>query len=131
MVAANTRMEKTDMIVALDHLQLALPQGAEDAMRGFYCGVLGLSQTPKPAELANRGGFWARAGDVTIHFSVDPNFHAATKAHPAFLVEDLGFAATRVAQAGQRVIADTALPKVQRFFTHDPVGNRIEMIAQR
>jgi catechol 2,3-dioxygenase-like lactoylglutathione lyase family enzyme len=31
------------MIVGLDHVQLAMPRGGEDAARGFYRDVLGFA----------------------------------------------------------------------------------------
>ena len=118
------------MITALDHIQLALPAGAEDDLRAFYCDYLGMVEIPKPAPLAGRGGFWARSGQLEVHFGVDPDFHPARKAHPAFVVADLDELARKLTDAGYEITWDTALPDVKRCFTHDPVGNRIELIAQ-
>lgn len=42
-------------LVAIDHVQLAIPAGGEDAARAFYAGVLGLVERPKPPEFAKRG----------------------------------------------------------------------------
>ncbi|KQB96115.1 glyoxalase [Loktanella sp. 1ANDIMAR09] len=118
------------MIVALDHIQLALPAGAENAMRAFYCDLLGMTEVAKPAALHGRGGFWARTGALECHFGVDPDFHPATKAHPAFVVDDIAALAGRMETAGLAVKWDTALPDITRFFVFDPVGNRVELIAQ-
>ncbi|EBA13623.1 VOC family protein [Roseobacter sp. CCS2] len=117
------------MIVGLDHVQLALPAGAEDQMLAFYCDLLGMTEQAKPAALQGRGGFWARAASLECHFGVDPDFHPATKAHPAFIAHDLDALARRLAKAGYPIKWDTALADVKRFFTADPVGNRIELIA--
>jgi catechol 2,3-dioxygenase-like lactoylglutathione lyase family enzyme len=54
-------------IVAIDHVQLAMPAGGEAAARAFYEGVLGLDEVPKPAALAGRGG----AGVERVHVT-DP-----------------------------------------------------------
>ncbi|WP_108815732.1 VOC family protein [Loktanella sp. Alg231-35] len=118
------------MITGIDHLQLALPAGKENAMRAFYCDVLGLQEVPKPHELQSRGGFWARAGTLAVHFGIDPDFHPATKAHPGFLDRDLTGLAAKLEQTGHMVTWDTTLPDVARLFTADPVGNRIELIAE-
>ena len=117
------------MIKGLDHLQIALPAGSEDAMRDFYCGLLRCVEVPKPDALMGRGGFWAQAGELQLHFGVDPMFHSATKAHPAFLIADLDGLAARLKAAGVGVTWDRALANVHRCFVNDPVGNRIELIA--
>jgi hypothetical protein len=47
-------------VVAIDHVQLAMPPGpeAEALAVAFYHGLLGLPQVAKPRELAARGGCW-------------------------------------------------------------------------
>lgn len=118
------------MIVSLDHIQLAMPAGTEDEMRAFYCGVLGMVEKEKPAPLKGRGGFWAQAGALERHFGVDPDFQPAKKAHPAFVVGDIDALAKTLDTVGCVAHWDTALPEVTRFFIFDPVGNRVELIAQ-
>jgi catechol 2,3-dioxygenase-like lactoylglutathione lyase family enzyme len=44
--------------MALHHVQLAMPAGAEDAARTFYGGALGMAELAKPPALAARGGVW-------------------------------------------------------------------------
>lgn len=116
------------MITALDHIQLAIPKGAEDQVRPFYLR-LGFVEVPKPDALAGRGGFWAQAGAVQLHIGVDPAFAPATKAHPCFVSPDIQALAKRLKQAGHLVKWDASLPDVTRFFTADPVGNRIEVMS--
>jgi len=43
---------------AIDHVQLAMPAGREDDARAFFLGVLGMTEVPKPPDLAKRGGCW-------------------------------------------------------------------------
>ena len=119
------------MIQKLDHIQLAFPAGSEDALREFYCASLGMTEVAKPEPLQGRGGFWATAGSLQVHFGVDPNFHPATKAHPALIVSDLNALAKTLVKSGANITWDHALPGVERFFTQDPVGNRIECMTQR
>ena len=45
-------------VVGLHHIQLAMPQGEEEAAEKFYGYLLGLEQISKPPELAPRGGVW-------------------------------------------------------------------------
>jgi catechol 2,3-dioxygenase-like lactoylglutathione lyase family enzyme len=42
--------------IAIDHVQLAMPAGEEEAARRFYRDLLGMRELAKPAELAKRGG---------------------------------------------------------------------------
>lgn len=123
-------VEANDLIVGLDHIQLALPAGTEDKMRTFYCDLLGMDEQPKPASLLGRGGFWAMVGTFSIHFGIDPDFRPATKAHPAFIVRDCDRLFAVLTAQGYTPTWDKALPDVNRFFVTDPVGNRIEFIGQ-
>ena len=50
------------MLIALHHIQLAMPQGAEDQAAAFYAGILGMTPVPKPEALAGRGGVWFESG---------------------------------------------------------------------
>jgi catechol 2,3-dioxygenase-like lactoylglutathione lyase family enzyme len=115
-------------IVGLDHIQLAMPAGAEAAARRFYGEVLGLAEIAKPAELAARGGCWFSGPGVQIHLGVEQEFAPARKAHPAFLVADLPACRQRLAQAGIATTPDEAVPGVRRLYAADPFGNRIEFI---
>lgn len=114
-------------IVGMDHVQVAIPKGGEDVARSFYAGLLGMSETPKPAALAVRGGCWFQSGAAVIHLGVEEPFAPARKAHPAFLVDDLGSLQEQLVRAGHECVAgDNEIPGVVRLHTFDPFGNRIE-----
>jgi catechol 2,3-dioxygenase-like lactoylglutathione lyase family enzyme len=113
----------------IDHVQLAIPAGGEAACRAFYCGVLGWSEIAKPAGLQARGGLWLVVGDAQVHLGVDPDFRPARKAHPAFATDDLDAIAAALKTAGRAVDWDDAIAGRRRFYTSDPVGNRLEFIA--
>lgn len=115
-------------ITALDHVQLAMPKGAEAEAEGFYCGLLGFGIIPKPEPLASRGGRWFGAGAVQVHLGVEDDFRPAKKAHPALRVQGLAELVERFEQAGISWRWDTELPGVQRAYVDDPFGNRIELI---
>lgn len=115
-------------VLALDHIQLAMPAGEEARARAFYEGILCIPEVAKPPELAKRGGAWFECCALKIHLGVDPHFVAARKAHPAFLVEGLPQLVKRLEAAGHKVTAETgALPA--RAYVDDPFGNRLELIA--
>ena len=115
------------MISALDHVQVAIPQGAEGRAREFYGELLEMEEIAKPSALALRGGCWFRAGTAVLHLGVEEPFVPARKAHPAFLVTDLHQLQQRLEQARYTCArSDNELPGVHRFHTNDPFGNRIE-----
>ena len=113
----------------LQHVQLAIPRGSEDACRRFYVGILGLVEVPKPPALAVRGGMWLRAGGVEIHLGVEDDFRPAKKAHPAFVVTDFDGLVERLTERGIEIRWDDAIPGTRRFHVSDNVGNRLEFIA--
>lgn len=115
-------------ILRLDHIQLAIPAGGEEKGRAFYAGLLGLEEVEKPANLAGRGGCWFVAGDARVHLGVAGEFVAASKAHPAFVVDDLSELRKRLETAGCPVVEDEPLEGYDRFYVYDPFGNRIEMM---
>jgi catechol 2,3-dioxygenase-like lactoylglutathione lyase family enzyme len=119
------------MSVELDHVQLAAPAGCEPEARRFFGGLLGLSEIEKPDVLRARGGVWFALGSHQLHIGVEREFLPAKKAHPAFRMSDseLHRLADVLVAAGETVIWDDALSGMQRFYTEDPWGNRIELLA--
>jgi len=117
-------------IRAIHHVQLAMPAGAEEEARSFYAGVLGLSEIPKPATLAARGGAWFGDGAVQLHLGVEADFRPARKAHPALLVDDLDGLEAACRAAGFRTQRDDELPGYTRFYVADPFGNRLEFLQR-
>jgi catechol 2,3-dioxygenase-like lactoylglutathione lyase family enzyme len=117
-------------VVAIDHVQLAIPPGGEAAARKFYGDVLGLTEIPKPEDMRARGGMWFQAGPVQIHLGLEPEMRASAKAHPALVVDDLDAYLARLAAAGCEWRGDEGVPGVRRGHTKDPFGNRIELIQK-
>lgn len=116
-------------ILAIDHVQIAMPPDEEDRARAFYRDVLGLTETPKPANLAQRGGVWFEQGTVKIHLGVEQDFRPAKKAHVALITDDLNALITRCKQAGYHVSTDEPpFPGYHRAHVFDPFGNRIEIM---
>lgn len=118
------------MLVDVDHVQLAAPPGSEALLRAFYCGVLGMREMPKPPVLGARGGCWFLAGAVQLHLGVEDDFRPARKAHPGLRVRDISAYAERLASQGAPVVWDSGLPGHRRFYSEDPVGNRLEFLER-
>jgi catechol 2,3-dioxygenase-like lactoylglutathione lyase family enzyme len=113
-------------------VQLAAPAGCENEARRFFRDLLGLTELEKPEPLRARGGAWFALGDGRqLHIGVEEPFAASRKAHPAFRLPaaELDELATRLEAAGERVEWDESLPDVRRFYTADPWGNRLELLA--
>ena len=89
-------------VVAIDHVQLAMPEGGEATAQAFYEGLLGLPRVPKPPHLERRGGCWFENDSVKVHLGVDADFRPASKAHPALVVEGLELLVDRLRAAGSR-----------------------------
>jgi catechol 2,3-dioxygenase-like lactoylglutathione lyase family enzyme len=118
-------------VVGLDHVQLAAPPGCEAEARRFFGALLGLVEIEKPEPLRARGGVWFEVGEQQLHIGVEEQFSPATKAHPALRVASgaLEPLAERLTSAGVPVVWDDGVPGVTRFFTEDPWGNRLELLA--
>ncbi|GAA0320602.1 VOC family protein [Streptomyces polychromogenes] len=116
------------VLTAVDHVQLAAPPGSEDKLRAYYQGVLGMTEISKPPVLAARGGCWFAAGAVQLHLGVEEDFRPARKAHPGLRVTGIEEYAGRLRDRGADVVWDDNLPGHRRFYSHDPVGNRLEFL---
>lgn len=116
------------MLTAVDHVQLAAPAGSEDLLRAYYTDVLGMTEIPKPPVLAARGGCWFQAGAVQLHLGVEEDFRPARKAHPGLRVTGIDAYAARLEAEGAQVVWDGNLPGHRRFYSEDPVGNRLEFL---
>lgn len=113
--------------IRLSHINITMPQGAEDRARSFYTGLLGLREIPKPESIRHRGGVWFDAGGLDIHVSIeDPRTDPDTYRHFGLECADVDDLRVKLKSAG---IATEAGPPVpwRRFFLHDPFGNRIEI----
>jgi catechol 2,3-dioxygenase-like lactoylglutathione lyase family enzyme len=115
-------------ITRIEHVQLAMPAGGEDRARAFYKGVLGIAETPKPANLAKRGGCWFERDDLKIHLGVEADFRPARKAHVALLVADLPALREKLKTARFLLKDDEPLEGYDRVYVDDPFGNRLELM---
>jgi catechol 2,3-dioxygenase-like lactoylglutathione lyase family enzyme len=116
-------------ITGLDHVQVAIPPGGEDAARAFYAGMLGMPELPKPSTLAGRGGVWFACGAQQLHCGVE-ELVAPSRRHPALRTDDLDGLRARLEANGYPIRTDAELPGYRRFYTEDPFGNRLECMEK-
>lgn len=117
-------------VTALDHVQLAMPPGEEEAAESFYRDLLGADVLPRPPALAARGGRWFawEDGRVQVHLGVEEPFRPAKKAHPALVVDGLDELVAALEEGGHPARFDDENPGVRRCYVEDPFGNRIELV---
>src|SRR5690349_3619622 len=98
--------------------------------KDFYGRVLGLSEVPRP-ESFDFGGAWYRNGPTDLHLISRPQADAESRRHVAFYVSDLAAAARVLEANGYPVLWEHKYPiqGIDRFFTHDPDRNRIEIMG--
>ncbi|MCM3131309.1 VOC family protein [Paenibacillus polysaccharolyticus] len=114
----------------IDHVQLAAPEGCEKEARDFFNQILGWTEIPKPEQLQKRGGVWFQCGVHQVHIGVQHDFVPASKAHPAFHVQNLEQLREHLHKHGFEVLDDEARSDegVRRFYLNDPFGNRLEFL---
>ena len=121
-------MSITPRVEHLDHVQLAMPAGAEARATAFYDGLLGIPRVTKPPELAVRGGCWFERDSLRVHLGVEEDFRPARKAHPAFAVSNLDDLCATLEAAGHPVRHSEDVPGLPQSYVDDPFGNRIELL---
>ena len=124
-------MTKPTPIQAVHHAHIVIPPGADQRARDFYCGVLGLNETPKPENLKNRGGFWLQLPNAQVHVGVQEGIDSSkSKAHVAYVVNDLEEMRSTITGQGIECQDGLPIPGFVRFECRDPFGNRMEFIQQ-
>ena len=117
-------------ILSLDHVQIAIPIASESRARAFYSRILGFTEIEKPPQMAERKSLWFVAGAVNLHLGIEPDFHPAKRAHPAFVVQDLDAILAACERAGISHKPDTSFNGFRRVHVFDPFGNRLELMER-
>jgi catechol 2,3-dioxygenase-like lactoylglutathione lyase family enzyme len=118
-------------LLGINHVQITVPKGQEQAAKEFYCKLMGLQEIEKPEVLKANGGFWLQLGDIQIHVGtengVDRN---QTKAHVAYEVQDIESWRSRLEAANIALFNSQPIPGFKRVEFRDPFGNRVELIEK-
>ena len=111
-------------IERIDHVAINVTDVAR--ARGFYEGVLGLMEVPRPRSF-DFPGVWYRLGNMDLHLVGRSAADAESKRHFAFWVADVHAAARIMQAAGYPVNWEAhKIDGVERFFVADPDRNRLE-----
>ncbi len=119
-------------ITELNHVNVSVRSGAEEAAKHFYNSVLGLKQIPKPEGSRVSVGAWYQLAGVQLHLSVEDGAgdNSISTRHVCIMVEDLIRAEQRLRDAEVEILPDERPVRGWlRFYVRDPGGNLIE-IAQ-
>lgn len=110
----------------LDHVSIIVT----DVQRAlaFYVGVLGLNEIPRPKSF-DFPGAWLQVGPEVIHLLGQPTADVRGRRHFCLWVGDVHAAARYLVEKGLPVRWDQKykIEGIDRFFTEDPDGNRVEI----
>ena len=113
----------------LQHVSCSIPAGAQDTIRAFYNGILGLEEKPSPKALVDLNVIWFSVGDneMELHFIPDPILaDPLGQYHFCLEVSELESYRARLTEAGYAIIEATPILNRPRFFCRDPFNNLVE-----
>ncbi len=112
-------------VVALDHVQLAMPPGEEDAAIEFYGGVLGLPELKRWGQMP---GVEFQAGNLTLAVMEPTAFGQEFRPHGAPValhVDDFEGARTELESRGVEFLNEIDSGVCNMAFFTDPDGNAL------
>ncbi|MGV3561096.1 VOC family protein [Larkinella arboricola] len=108
----------------LDHVLIPIPEGKKEDARTFYSDVLGLKEVPGQHP---GGALWFSIADIELHLREEAG-GTYSKRHPAFEITNLEEAKRELERRGIEITYSSEIDGRQRFFFHDPFGNRFELL---
>jgi catechol 2,3-dioxygenase-like lactoylglutathione lyase family enzyme len=112
-------------VTQVDHVSVLITD--VERSRRFYRDVLGLKEIAKPRTF-DFVVVWFDLGNQHIHLLLKDRPDVQSPRHFALRVADVKAARTYFREHGVRTEETTPIPGADRFFIHDPDGNRIEII---
>ena len=112
-------------VVKLDHVSVLITD--VERSRRFYRDVLGLREINSPRTF-DFVVAWFDLGDQHIHLLLKDKPDTSSPRHFALRVSDVAQARKYFQKLGLPTQETTLIPGADRFFIHDPDGNRIEII---
>lgn len=112
-------------VTQIDHVSVVITD--LERSRRFYVGVLGLKEIAKPKTFDFRV-LWFDLGNQQLHLLLKEQPDTLSPRHFALRVRNAQAARAHFAAHGVATEETTPIPLCDRFFVHDPDGNRIEII---
>ena len=112
-------------VLKIDHCSVIITD--VERSRRFYGDVLGLKEIHKPRTF-NFVVVWFDIGDQHLHLLLKDKPDTRSPRHVALRVSNAAAARTYFREQGIATEETTPIPGADRFFIHDPDGNRIEII---
>jgi len=109
----------------IDHCSVIITNVEQS--RRFYGGILGLEEINKPRTF-DFVVVWYDLGDQHLHLLLKEQADTISARHFALRVKDAAAAREYFQAHGVETQETTEIPGADRFFIHDPDGNRIEII---
>src|SRR5262245_15463580 len=109
----------------LDHCSVLITD--VERSRRFYGGLLGLPEINKPRTF-DFVVVWYQLGNQQLHLLLKDRPDTISPRHFALRVTDAAAARAYFKANGVAAEESTPIPGADRFFIHDPDGNRIEVI---
>jgi catechol 2,3-dioxygenase-like lactoylglutathione lyase family enzyme len=113
------------LISQIDHVSVIITE--VDRSRRFYRDVLGLKEIPKPRTF-DFVALWFDLGNMHVHLLQKDKADSQSARHFALRVANAQAARSYFRERGVPINETTLIPGADRFFIHDPDGNRIEII---
>jgi catechol 2,3-dioxygenase-like lactoylglutathione lyase family enzyme len=113
-------------VTRLDHCSVLVTDVARS--RHFYGTVLGLREVPGPRTFDFVVIWYDLGGGQYLHLLLKPRPDTASPRHFALSVADAAAAREHLRAHGVATEETVPIPNADRFFVHDPDGNRIELI---
>lgn len=112
-------------ISQLDHVSVIITD--VERSRHFYRDLLGLREIAKPRTF-DFIALWFDLGNMHVHLLLKNQADSISARHFALRVTDAQAARACLQARGLKINETTLIPGSDRFFVHDPDGNRIEII---
>lgn len=112
-------------VTHLDHVSVIITDVQRS--RHFYRDQLGLKEMAKPKTF-DFVALWFELGSQQLHLLKKEKADTLSPRHFALRVADLSAAREHCRRQGLAMQETGPIPHADRFFIHDPDGNRIEII---